>query len=583
MRFGRAFRATSIPLTPDELQLFAHRAAHSARHVTHSVRDAALAYLAHPTERVTVSLPRATIRERTRMAGSRTRVPQLLRDAVLRSLGQAKDHPSAFPARIPAAAPDTIVEEEAMASALTITGPPSARPRTHRYVEFKAVAILAWKRCQRDECSGLAAQAAYHILFALFPLAIFAAALSALVNAVFGLNLFDAIMASLASVLPGEARVAIVAPMAAVVNHRSGWLLLLGIVTALSSGATAVGTFITALNRAYAVEETRPFWRRKGLEILLTLCMGTAVTAAFILIVFGGRLGTVIAVHVGLGTPFRAVWEIGRWPLIAVIITAALAVFYWIAPNIGQRFQWLSAGAILGTVVWILAMGGFGLYVGKFGQYDKTYGTLGGVMILLLVFYISSLIVILGGELNGALSRRHHAETIAAIAAQSEHEKDETIGADGTSENRSRGRKNRSVSRSFGIHFKFWSRGMDADTRAGMKNRRVSSVALGGSEKRMQSVNETPPTRQPEPVGGEILAAEAAEARTLAQRAAAPEAGRQDWLAAEEVAVGPVPEQEMPAAGDMHDRTERPARSPRTPSTRMARFLRCFARKRRER
>ncbi len=304
------------------------------------------------------------------------------------------------------AAPETIVKENIMARMLPIPAPQSAPPRAYRYGDCRAVAIQAWKRCQRDECSGLAAQAAYHILFAIFPLALSGAALSALVNAAFGLNLFDAIMASLTSILPAEARAAIAAPVAAVVNHPSGWLLLIGVATALWSGATAVGTFITALNRAYAVAETRPFWRRKGLEILLTLGMGTAVTAAFVLIVFGGRLGTVIAAHVGLGTPFRVAWEIGRWPLIAVIITAALAVFYWIAPNIGQRFRWLSAGAVLGTVVWILAMGGFGLYVGKFGQYDKTYGTLGGVMILLLVFYISSLIVILGGELNGALARR---------------------------------------------------------------------------------------------------------------------------------------------------------------------------------
>jgi membrane protein len=307
---------------------------------------------------------------------------------------------SSLPAR--RVSPDMIAEEESMANESPIAIP---RP-TRRSVDLRAAVTLAWKRCRRDECSGLAAQAAYHILFAIFPLAIFAAALSALVDTLFGLDLFDAILASLASVLPSEARASIVGPIAAVVNRRSGWLLVIGIVTALWSGATAVGTFITALNRAYAVEETRPFWRRKGLEVLLTLGMGTAVTASFILIAFGGRLGTVIAVHVGLGTSFRVAWEIGRWPLIAVIITAALAVFYWIAPNIGQRFRWLSAGAILGTVVWILAMGGFGLYVGKFGQYDKTYGALGGVMILLLVFYISSLIVILGGELNGALARR---------------------------------------------------------------------------------------------------------------------------------------------------------------------------------
>lgn len=302
-----------------------------------------------------------------------------------------------------------------MVSAPPITTPHAGHPRVHREIDLKIIVTLVCKRYRQDDCSGLAAQAAYHILFAIFPLAIFAAALSALVNAVLGLDLFDTIMASLASVLPSEARASIVGPIAAVVNHRSGWLLLVGVVTALWSGATAVGTFITALNRAYAVEETRPFWRRKGLEVLLTLCMGTVVTASFILIVFGGKLGAAIAAHVGLGTPFRVAWEIGRWPLIAVIIMAALAVFYWIGPNSRQRFRWLSAGAILGTIVWILSMGSFGIYVGKLGQYDRTYGALGGMMILLLVFYISSLIIILGGELNSALAKRYDLAAIEDV------------------------------------------------------------------------------------------------------------------------------------------------------------------------
>lgn len=300
-------------------------------------------------------------------------------------------------------------------AAPAVTTPHAGEMHRRWHVRLTAVATATFKRFLRDDCSGLAAQAAYHILFAIFPLALFAAALSATVNALFGLNLYNTIMTSLTSVLPGEARTAIAEPLAAVVNHRSGGLLFVGIVTALWSGSTAAGTFITALNRAYDVAETRPFWRRKGLEILLTLFMGLVVTAAFILIIFGGKLGAGIAAQVGLGAPFRVAWNIGRWPLIAAIVMLALAVFYWVGPNSAHRFRWRSEGAILGTLVWILTIGGFGAYVGRFGRYDRTYGTLGGVIILLLVFYLSSLIVILGGELNGELARWRAHEKIVGV------------------------------------------------------------------------------------------------------------------------------------------------------------------------
>ena len=213
-------------------------------------------------------------------------------------------------------------------------------------------------------------------------------------------------------------------------SNQSGGLLSFGIITALWSGSAAVSTFIKALNRAYDVEETRPFWRRKGTEILLTLFVGIVAAAAFIIIVFGGKLGDAIARHIGAGHVFTIFWNILRWPLILAFISLALAVLYWVGPNIKQKFQWISPGAILATIVWMLAIGGFGIYVSKFGSYDKTYGTLGGMIVLLLVFYISSMVIMLGGQLNSELAKRYDPETIEDIAAHPEKDKGETIYAD---------------------------------------------------------------------------------------------------------------------------------------------------------
>lgn len=299
-----------------------------------------------------------------------------------------------------------------------------------RKVDIKEVARATAKEFSQDDFGGLAAESAYHILFSIFPLAIFAASMSAIINNVFGLDLFGKIMNALTSALPTDARNAIAEPLAQVLSNQNGGLLSFGIITALWSGSAAVSTFIKALNRAYDVEETRPFWRRKGIEILLTLFVGIVAASAFIVIVFGGKLGDAIATHVGGGHAFNVFWNIIRWPLILAFISLALAVLYWAGPNIKQKFQWISPGAVLATIVWLLAIGGFGLYVSKFGKYDKTYGTLGGMIILLLVFYISSMVIMLGGQLNSELAKRYDPETIEDIAEHPEKDKGETIYSD---------------------------------------------------------------------------------------------------------------------------------------------------------
>ncbi len=297
-------------------------------------------------------------------------------------------------------------------------------------IDYKEVGRAAIKEFSQDDCTGLAAESAYHILFAIFPLAIFGAAMSAIVNSIFGLDLFGKIMSALTSRLPRDAATALSGPLAKVLSNQSGGLLSFGIITALLSGSAAVSTFIKALNRAYDVEETRSFWRRKGTEVLLTLFVGIVAAAAFIFIVFGGKLGDAIAKHIGAGHIFTIVWNILRWPLILAFISLALAVFYWVGPNIKQKFTWISAGAIVATIAWVVAIGVFGLYVSKFGSYNKTYGTLGGIIVLLLVFYISSLVIMFGGQLNSELAKRYDPATIEDIAAHPEKDKGETIYAD---------------------------------------------------------------------------------------------------------------------------------------------------------
>jgi len=297
-------------------------------------------------------------------------------------------------------------------------------------VDVKEVARATIKEFSQDDCAGLAAESAYNILFSIFPLAIFGASMSAIINNLFGLDLFGKIMSALTSVLPTDARTAIATPLAKVLSNQNGGLLSVGIILALWSGSNAMSTFLKALNRAYDVEETRPIWKAKGLQVGLTLFMGALMVVAFIMIAFGGKIIGSIADHIGAGTVFKVVWNIARWPIVIVFISLALAVLYWTGPNIKQKFKWISPGAVIATLVWVIAIYAFGFYASKFGHYDKTYGALGGVMVLMLVFYLSSLVVIFGAELNAELAKRYDPATIADIAEHPEKDKGETIYAD---------------------------------------------------------------------------------------------------------------------------------------------------------
>jgi len=302
-------------------------------------------------------------------------------------------------------------------------------------VDYKEVATSTFKEYSQDDLSGLAAESAFHILLSLFPLAIFGAAMSGIINVAFpGLNLFNRIIDSVFSGLPSNAASAIRPVLEQVLKNQSGGLVSFGIITALWSGSAAMSTFIKALNRAYDVEETRKIWQRKGLEIGLTLFLGIVLAIAFGAIAFGGPLIDSIANHFGLGAVGRFVTATIRLVLVVLFVVVALSILYWIGPNVKQKFTFITAGSVFAGVLLLLAIGLFGIYISRFGganSYQKTYGTLGGIIVLLLVFNYASLIVMLGGELNSELSKRYDATTIKDIAENPAKDKGETMYGEG--------------------------------------------------------------------------------------------------------------------------------------------------------
>ena len=195
--------------------------------------------------------------------------------------------------------------------------------------------------------------------------------------------------------------------------------LVLGIATALFSASAYVGAFGRAINRVYEIDEGRPIWKLRPLMVLVTL--GLVVLAALVLVglVVSGPIADAVGQAIGLQEQTVAVWSVLKYPLILVIVMAIVAVLFHVTPNVQQpKFRWLSPGAVLAIVVWVLASVGFGFYVSRFGNYGdgSAYGSLGGIIVFLLWLWITNLALLLGVELDAELERAR--ELRAGIPAE---------------------------------------------------------------------------------------------------------------------------------------------------------------------
>ena len=253
---------------------------------------------------------------------------------------------------------------------------------------------------QKDNCAVYAAALAYYFLFALFPFFLFLTALLAYLPIP---NLMDRIIGLLADVMPGDALTLVKENVAKLVSQQRGGLLSFGIIAALWTASSALTGISDALNHAYDVEEGRPFWKVRGMAILLTVGLSIFLIASIILLMFGPQIGGWIADLVGLGRAFEIAWNILRWPVILILVITAVAAIYYFAPDVDQSWKWITPGSVLAVIIWILISLGFSFYVNNFGSYDKTYGSIGAIIVLLTWMYVSGFVILVGGEINAEL------------------------------------------------------------------------------------------------------------------------------------------------------------------------------------
>ena len=273
------------------------------------------------------------------------------------------------------------------------------------------------KRISADDVPGLAAEIAYRFLFALFPFLIFLAAFVGFVGARIGAdNLFAGVMALISALFPPEIQTLLRDWVSGVVRTQSTSLLTLGAAGAFYGAAGGVGSLVKGLNRAYEVTETRPFWMVQALGLGTMVALALLMLAGVLLYTVGEWLGDFLANRLGLGEVFRGVWTVLRGPGVAVGLCLVLVGAYRVLPNAPVRVIRALPGAVFATIAWVVLTLGFSFYLAHFGTYERTFGSLGTAVVLMVWMYFVGIILLIGGEINALVARRRPLPEGEAIA-----------------------------------------------------------------------------------------------------------------------------------------------------------------------
>ncbi|NQD74262.1 YihY/virulence factor BrkB family protein [Pseudomonas sp. CM27] len=261
------------------------------------------------------------------------------------------------------------------------------------------VLVRTVKEFLDDEMSTYASALAYQALFSLFPFLLF---LIALIGFLHLPDFFSWLRLQSELVLPPQA-LEQVNPVIDQLQQSKGGLLSVGIVIALWTASAGVRLMMSAMNAAYDVPEGRPVWKRIPLSIFYTIGLAGMLLAAAALMVLGPQVMEWIASQIGMQEFIVTLWTILRWPVIVILLMVAVALIYYVMPDVKQKFRFITPGSVLAVVVWIVASLGFAYYVKTFADYNAMYGSIGAIIVLLLYFYISAAVLLLGAEMNAVI------------------------------------------------------------------------------------------------------------------------------------------------------------------------------------
>lgn len=285
--------------------------------------------------------------------------------------------------------------------------------RSWRYVLRKT-----WREFGDDQCTDQAAALTYYSVLAVFPAMLALVSLLGVVGqAQPAIDTVLDVLRPLVSPTTLEAVEPILDDMAA--TQTAGFTLVVGLLGALWSASGYVGGFARAMNRIYEIEEGRPFWKLRPLMMAITLAAVTLSALVLVMLVASGDVADSVGQALGLGETTVLIWKVAKWPVLGLVVMLVVAMLYYATPNVQQpKFRWISVGAAVAIAIWVLASLAFAFYVANFSSYDKTYGSLAGVVVALLWLWITNLALLLGAELDAELERGRQLQ--AGIAAEEE-------------------------------------------------------------------------------------------------------------------------------------------------------------------
>ena len=278
--------------------------------------------------------------------------------------------------------------------------PAEVKKPSWKYIFRKSV-----REFSADQCTDLAAALTYYAVLSLFPALLALVSILGIVGQ--GEQTTTAMLDTLERVAPGQAADTLRQPIEQLANApTAGLALVVGIAGALWSASGYVGAFGRAMNRIYEVDEGRPFWKLRPTMLAVTLIVVLLAAVMMLILVLSGPVAEAIGATIGLGEAALTVWNIAKWPVLVAFAVLVVALLYYATPNVKQpKFRWMSMGAFLALLVLAVTTLGFAFYVANFSNYNRTYGAIGGVIVLLLWFYLSNLSLLFGAEFDAEAER----------------------------------------------------------------------------------------------------------------------------------------------------------------------------------
>jgi membrane protein len=254
-------------------------------------------------------------------------------------------------------------------------------------------------RFREDDVQALGAQLTYYLILSFFPFLIFMVSLLSFIE-LSG----DSVIGELIRLLPSDASDTISGILKEVMNNSSGTLLSFGMIATIWSASNGINAIIKGLNKAYDIEEQRPFWKVRGISLVSTIFLVIVIIIVMVMLIFGKAIGQYLFEWLNYPDGFEWTWGVLKYVLPIAAMIGAFTLLYWIVPSRRLGFKEVLPGAVFATFGWIVTSLLFQFYMNSFGNYSKTYGSLGGMIILLIWLYISSIIIMLGGEINATLA-----------------------------------------------------------------------------------------------------------------------------------------------------------------------------------